>query len=88
MKKRTLPSFIFCFLLLASNFSCAQKFQTFQMSRPYAVEKIVGQAKQDKPKNIILMIGDGMSLATMYTAWTANKGHLNIENCQYVGRII
>jgi len=55
------------------------------MSRPYAVEKIAGQAKQDKPKNIILMIGDGMSLATMYTAWTANKGHLNIENCQYVG---
>ncbi len=31
------------------------------------------------------MVGDGMSLATMYTAWAANRGHLNIENCQYVG---
>ncbi len=85
MKKRTLLSLIFCFLLLAGNFSCIHKIQTFQMSRPYAVEKIVGQARQDKPKNIILMIGDGMSLSTMYTAWAANKGHLNIENCQYVG---
>ncbi len=85
MKKRTSLSLIFCFLLLAGNFACAQKFQTFQMSRPYAVEKIAATATQDKPKNIILMIGDGMSLATMYTAWTANRGHLNIENCQYVG---
>ncbi len=55
------------------------------MPRTYAVEKISGQAKQDKAKNIVLMVGDGMSLATMYTAWTANRGHLNIENCQYVG---
>ena len=31
------------------------------------------------------MVGDGMSLATMYTAWAANRGRLNIENCQYVG---
>jgi len=85
MKKRTLISLAFCFLPLASNFSCVQKFQTFQMPRPYAVEKIAGQAKQERPKNIILMVGDGMSLATMYTAWTANQGHLNIENCQYVG---
>lgn len=85
MHKRTLPSLTFCFLLLAGNFSCVQKIQTFQMPRPYAVEKIARQAKKDKPKNIILMVGDGLSLATMYTAWTANRGHLNIENCQYVG---
>ena len=85
MKKRDWVPSIVCFLLLAGNFSCVRKIQTFQMPRPYAVEKIVGQVKQDKPKNIILMIGDGMSLATMYTAWTANEGHLNIENCQYVG---
>lgn len=55
------------------------------MARPYAVEKIAGRAKQERPKNVILMVGDGMSLATMYTAWAANRGHLNIENCQYVG---
>jgi alkaline phosphatase len=85
MKKRALISLTFCFLFLVSNLSCVQKIQTFQMPRPYAVEKIAGQAKQDRAKKIILMVGDGMSLATMYTAWTANRGHLNIENCQYVG---
>jgi alkaline phosphatase len=85
MNKRTLIPLILSLLLAAGNFSCVHKFQTFQMPRPYAVDKIAAQAKQAKPKNIILMIGDGMSLATMYTAWTANRGHLNIENCQYVG---
>ena len=85
MKKTTLVPSILCLLLAAGTFSCAQKFQTFQMPRPYAVEKIVAPEKRDKPKNIVLMIGDGMSLATMYTAWAANRGHLNIENCQYVG---
>jgi alkaline phosphatase len=85
MNKKALISSVFCLLLLVGNFSCVQKIQTFQMPRPYVVEKIAGQARQDKPKNIILMVGDGMSLATMYTAWTANRGHLNIENCQYVG---
>ena len=31
------------------------------------------------------MIGDGMSLAHMYTAWTANRGQLWLENAQYTG---
>lgn len=85
MKKRALLSSILCLLLAAGAFSCAQKFQTFRMSRPYAVEKIVAPALNDKPKNVILMVGDGMSLATMYTAWAANRGHLNLENCPYTG---
>ena len=85
MKRRAFISLPFCLLLLAGNFSCARKYQTFLMPRPYAVEKIAGQAKHVRPKNIILMVGDGMSLAAMYTAWAANRGHLNIENCQYVG---
>jgi alkaline phosphatase len=85
MKKRTLVQSILCLLLAAGAVSCAQKFQTFQMPRTYAVEKIAAQAQQSKAKNIILMIGDGMSLATMYTAWVANQGHLNVENCQYTG---
>ena len=85
MRKSAFVPLFCCFLLAAGGFSCAQKFQTFQMPRPYAVEKIAGQAGRDKPRNVILMVGDGMSLATMVTAWAANRGHLNIENCQYVG---
>ena len=85
MKKSALTSLAFCFLLSACSISHVQKIQAFQMPRPYAVEKIAGQAKRDKPRNIILMVGDGMSLAAMYTAWAANRGHLNIENCPVVG---
>jgi len=90
MKKRTLVPWILSLLLAAGACSCAHKFQTFQtfqMPSPYAVEKIAAPAKRDKPKNVILMIGDGMSLATMYTAWTANRGHLNLENCPYAGLV-
>jgi alkaline phosphatase len=37
------------------------------------------------PKNIIFMIGDGMGLAQIYAALTANGGKLNIERCPYTG---
>lgn len=37
------------------------------------------------PKNIILMIGDGMGTSQVYSAYIANKGFLNLERCKYVG---
>lgn len=41
--------------------------------------------KKGRVKNVILMIGDGMGLSHMYSAWVANKGELNIETCDCVG---
>ena len=38
-------------------------------------------------RNVILMIGDGMGLHHQYAAFTANKGSLAIERCQYVGLV-
>ncbi|MDR0873091.1 MAG: alkaline phosphatase, partial [Prevotellaceae bacterium] len=38
-----------------------------------------------KVKNIIFLIGDGMGLTQMYAGMTKNGGHLNLEQCQYVG---
>lgn len=58
--------------------------QTYVFDKPYKVEKIA-PPKGKKVKNMILMIGDGMSLAHMYTAWTANRGQLWLENAQYTG---
>ena len=58
--------------------------QTYDFDKPYKVEKIA-PPKGKKVKNVILMIGDGMSLAHMYTAWTANRGQLWLENAQYTG---
>lgn len=37
------------------------------------------------PKNIILMIGDGMGLAQIFSGMTANGGHLFLENFKNIG---
>lgn len=58
--------------------------QTFTYEHPYAVEKLLAP-KGKKVKNVILMIGDGMSLMHVYTAWAANRGKLWLENAQATG---
>lgn len=61
------------------------KEQTYVMEQPYAVTKIT-PPQGKKVKNVILMIGDGMSLMHVYSAWTANRGKLFLtDNCQAVG---
>ena len=37
------------------------------------------------PKNIILLIGDGMGTSQIYAGLTANHGKLNLEKCTHVG---
>jgi len=41
--------------------------------------------KATKPKNVILMIGDGMGATQIAAALTANKGQLNLFNCKFSG---
>ena len=56
------------------------KEQTYVLEKPYEVKKLVPPTGK-KIKNVILMIGDGMSLMHMYSAWTANRGKLRpLEN--------
>lgn len=38
-----------------------------------------------KPKNIILLIGDGMGIATVYAGYSANQGFLNMQRCPFTG---
>ena len=38
-----------------------------------------------KPKNLILMIGDGMGLSHIYAGMTANNNSLNLEQFKYTG---
>ena len=92
MKRVFLNLLSFCVLLgacvvmqpvLAQN-SRTDKVQTYIMPDPYPVEKIVSPEGK-KVKNVILMIGDGMSLMHVYSAWTANRGKLYLENCPVVG---
>ena len=60
------------------------KLQTYTLPQPYKVEKIAAP-KGKKVKNVILMIGDGMSLMHIEAAWTVNRGHLWLENAQATG---
>ncbi|WP_289662128.1 alkaline phosphatase [Flavobacterium panacagri] len=41
--------------------------------------------KSKRPKNVILLIGDGMGLTQIYSGYTANKGQLNLFNISTQG---
>ncbi|MBN1338452.1 MAG: alkaline phosphatase [Bacteroidales bacterium] len=43
------------------------------------------KAVEKKPKNIILLIGDGMGLAQVHAAMTVNHNRLNMERCPFIG---
>ena len=51
----------------------------------YEVQNYVQPTRKKAPKNIILMIGDGMGLAHVYSAMTANGDHLFLENFKNIG---
>ena len=52
---------------------------------PYKTVEVEPIAEGKQPKNIIFMIGDGMGLEHIATAWVANRGTLNMEKMPYVG---
>ncbi|MBR1519128.1 MAG: alkaline phosphatase [Prevotella sp.] len=60
------------------------KLQTYTHEKPYTVETIKPTTGK-KVKNVILMIGDGMSLMHIQAAWTCNRGHLWLENSMATG---
>ncbi len=52
---------------------------------PYEVKTFTQTFKTKKPKNVIMMIGDGMGVAQVYAGMTANRGHLFLENFKQIG---
>lgn len=51
----------------------------------YPVKTYTQKFKAKKPKNIILLIGDGMGVSHVFAGLTANKGHLYLENFKQIG---
>lgn len=51
----------------------------------YPVKIYPQQFKSSKPKNVILMIGDGMGVSAISAAITANGGNLFFDNFKHVG---
>ena len=66
-----------------NNFENDDLYTAVQTYEPVSVEMPKGK----KVKNIIFMIGDGMGLEQLRTAWIVNNRHMNItDNFPYVGR--
>ncbi len=59
--------------------------KTYESKSSYTVKEFPQKFRKDKPKNIILLIGDGMGVSQVFAGLTANKGHLFLENCKYIG---
>ena len=57
---------------------------SYVQQQPYETVK-VNAPEGDVVKNVILMIGDGMGLTQVSTAWVANHGSLNIDNFPVIG---
>jgi len=62
----------------------SNRFQNKQFHEVYRPQKDYTVSKK-LPKNIILLIGDGMGLTQLYSGYTANKGQLNIFNSKDIG---
>lgn len=56
----------------------------YQNLHPHQTVQVI-QSQNKKVKNVILIIGDGMGLSHISSAWVANKGKLNLDNFQVVG---
>ena len=59
------------------------KEQTYVLENPYEVNKIT-PLQGKKIKNVVLMIGDGMSLMHVYSAWTVSYTHLTLPTIRLV----
>lgn len=57
---------------------------SFVYDQPYEIVR-VKPIKKGRVKNVILMIGDGMGLSQVSSAWVANRGKLNLDNCTSTG---
>lgn len=59
--------------------------KTYLGGPKYEVKTFPQKFKAKKPKNVIMMIGDGMGVAHIYAGYTANGGHLFLDNFKQVG---
>ncbi|MFV0484188.1 MAG: alkaline phosphatase [Bacteroidales bacterium] len=53
--------------------------------RPHEVVTMKNNAKGNRPKNIILLIGDGMGASQAYAAFMSNRAQLNLMNMPFTG---
>lgn len=84
-----LALFIGCLQLSAQeNYKSVSKEDSTKIypgGQPYQVKTFSQKFKSKKPKNVIMMIGDGMGVTAVFAGLTANGGHLFLDNFKQVG---
>ena len=65
--------------------SKADSVKTYVGGKSYEVKTFTQKFKSKKPKNVIMMIGDGMGVSHIYAGLTANHGHLFLDNFKQIG---
>jgi alkaline phosphatase len=59
--------------------------KTYLGGPKYVVKTFTQEFKSKKPKNVIMMIGDGMGVSQIFAGLTANQGHLFLDNFKCIG---
>ena len=92
MSLKTLLSLALAFGILTlsaqENYKTVSKVDSTKIyvaKQKYEVKTFPQTFKSKKPKNVIMMIGDGMGVAHVFAGLTANGGHLFLENFKQVG---
>lgn len=67
------------------NASAEEKEKTYVGGEAYRVKTYPQKFKTQKPKNVILMIGDGMGVTQVFAGITANHGKLFLDNFKQIG---
>ncbi len=76
---------IIALITISLLFSCKPQIQIVE-SPPKIIEKIVEVEPEKKnPKNLILMIGDGMGLTQISAGMYSNENYTELERCPIVG---
>ncbi|MDO5035341.1 MAG: alkaline phosphatase [Porphyromonas sp.] len=76
-------------LILGQSLAHAQSDRYQSVTLPTTYESVeVRPIGGKEVRNVVLMIGDGMSLSHIATLWTANGGRINLSNAQATGLVI
>ena len=86
MLNKKLLIIIVATLFVTQSYSQEEEFiPDYTNTQTHSIVELKEQEFGVKPKNIILLIGDGMGVAQIFSGITANAGMLNINHMKHIG---
>jgi alkaline phosphatase len=84
-KKIFLTATITAFMLAQAYAQAPDSLANYTNPKPHKVVELQDRSFGKTPKNIILLIGDGMSATQIFAGITANGGMLNLNHLKHIG---